>query len=92
MPTPMLRDESLDVKNIGVQVNCCMENGLDGILIGGNSGEFPSMSLEERKLLFKTAVDAADGRCKIVGCCGGEGFMGVGAAVAPALCRKLYDY
>ncbi|MCG8637454.1 MAG: dihydrodipicolinate synthase family protein [Desulfobacterales bacterium] len=23
--------------------------------------------------------------------CGGEGFMGVGAAVAPALCRDLYD-
>lgn len=70
MPTPMLRDESLDVKNIAVQVNRCIENGLDGILLGGNSGEFPSLSIEERKLLFKTAVEAAAGRCKIVACCG----------------------
>ena len=70
MPTPMLRDESLDVKNIGMQVNRCIEHGLDGILVGGNSGEFPSLSLEERKLLMKTAVAAAAGRCKIVACCG----------------------
>ncbi|MCG8473334.1 MAG: dihydrodipicolinate synthase family protein [Desulfobacterales bacterium] len=70
MPTPMLGDESLDVENIAVQVNRCIENGLDGILIGGNSGEFPSLSLEERKLLFKTSVEAASGRCKIVACTG----------------------
>ena len=70
MPTPMLGDESLDVENIAAQVNRCAENGLDGILIGGNSGEFPSLSLEERKLLFKTAVEAAAGRLKIVACTG----------------------
>lgn len=70
MPTPMLRDENLDVENIAVQVNRCIENGLDGILVGGNSGEFPSLNIEERKLLIKTSVEAAAGRCKIVAGCG----------------------
>ncbi|MCG8637080.1 MAG: dihydrodipicolinate synthase family protein, partial [Desulfobacterales bacterium] len=70
MPTPMLADESLDVKNIAAQVNRLADHGLDGILIGGNSGEFPSLSIEERKLLIKTSVDAAAGRLKIVACCG----------------------
>ena len=70
MPTPMLGDESLDVKGIAAQVNRLAEAGLDGILIGGNSGEFPSLSIEERKLLIKTSVDASAGRLKIVACTG----------------------
>ena len=70
MPTPMLGDESLDVKGIAAQVTRLADAGLDGILIGGNSGEFPSLSIEERKLLIKTSVDAAAGRLKIVACTG----------------------
>ena len=69
MATPMNRDESLDIKGIHALVNHLVEEKLDGILVGGSSGEYPAMNIEERKQLFKAAVDAADGRFKVAACC-----------------------
>lgn len=69
MPTPMGTDESLDIEGIRRLVVHYADSGLDGILVGGSSGEYPVLSMEERKLLLKTAVDAAAGRCRIAVCC-----------------------
>ncbi len=69
MPTPMGTDESLDVEGIKALVSFLAESGLTGILVGGSSGEYPVLSMEERKTLFRTAVEAADGKCKIAACC-----------------------
>ncbi|MGI6065520.1 MAG: dihydrodipicolinate synthase family protein [Bacillota bacterium] len=69
MATPFLRDESLDKEALTKLVEHLIEGGVDGILVGGSSGEYPMQSVEERKELFKAAVDAAQGRCKIAACC-----------------------
>lgn len=69
MATPLNRDESLDVEGIANMVNHLVESRLDGILVGGSSGEYSVLTMEERKQLFKAAVDAADRRCNIVACC-----------------------
>ncbi len=69
MPTPMGTDESLNIEGIKRLVNHLADSGLDGILVGGSSGEYPVLTLDERKLLFKTAVEEAAGRCKIAVCC-----------------------
>lgn len=69
MPTPMGTDESLDIHGIIKLTNYLAESGLDGILVGGSSGEYPVMSMEERKRLIRTAVEAAAGKCKIAACC-----------------------
>ncbi|MDD2472847.1 MAG: dihydrodipicolinate synthase family protein, partial [Methanoculleus sp.] len=69
MATPFLRDESLDRDALRKLVDHLIEEGVHGILVGGSSGEYPMQSVEERKELFKAAVDAAQGRCKIAACC-----------------------
>jgi dihydrodipicolinate synthase/N-acetylneuraminate lyase/glycine cleavage system aminomethyltransferase T len=69
MATPMNRDEKLDAGGTAKLIEHLIESGLDGILIGGSSGEYPAQSIEERKLLFKTASDAAKGRVKLAACC-----------------------
>lgn len=69
MATPMGTDENLDLEGVRVLVRHLAESGLDGILVGGSSGEYPALNLEERKLLFKTAVEAAEGKCRIAVCC-----------------------
>lgn len=69
MPTPMGTDESMNIEGIKKLVSYMASSGLDGILIGGSSGEYPVLSRQERKLLLKTAVTEAAGRCKIAVCC-----------------------
>lgn len=69
MPTPMNSDESINPKGIIELVQHITDGGVDGILVGGNSGEYPMLSIEERKLLFKTAVEASAGKVKIACCC-----------------------
>lgn len=76
MVTPMNRDESLNVESVKKLVDHLANESLDGILVGGSSGEYPAMGIEERKQLFKAAVKAADGRLKIAACCSANTTVG----------------
>ena len=69
MPTPFASDESLDVDALPALIEYLIEGGLDGILLGGTSGEYPMMTLEERKQLFKAAAEINKGRIKLCACC-----------------------
>ena len=69
MPTPFLRDESLDHRGLRQLIDFLAGSGLDGILVGGSSGEYPVQTLEERKELIRASVEASAGRLKIVACC-----------------------
>lgn len=69
MATPMNRDEGLNEKGIIALVDHLAESGIDGILVGGSSGEYPALSIDERKELMRIAVQAAEGRLKIAACC-----------------------
>ncbi len=69
MPTPFLRDENLDRGAVKKLVDFLVEGGLDGVLVGGSSGEYPVQTVEERKELFEAVAEASNGRLKIVTCC-----------------------
>jgi 4-hydroxy-tetrahydrodipicolinate synthase len=77
MATPMKPDESLDFKAISKLIKHLIAKGLDGVLVGGTTGEYNMMSFDERKELFQCAVDAAKGTG--------------GYVIAGASCHRLKD-
>lgn len=59
MVTPFKEDRSIDEKGLQILVKKLSDQGCHGILIGGSTGEYTLMSIEERKKIFKLAVEAA---------------------------------
>lgn len=76
LATPFTDDEHQDVDYEAAisLVNHVIENKLcDSLVVGGTSGEFNAMTVEERFELFKTVKNAAAGRVPIVaGACAGS--------------------
>lgn len=73
--TPLREDGAVDEQGIHRLVNYFLENGINnerGLLIpNSTTGNFGSLSLEEKKLVAKTFIEAADGRIPVaVGCNG----------------------
>jgi 4-hydroxy-tetrahydrodipicolinate synthase len=68
--TPFKNDLSVDEhgyrKNLDHWINGL---GIDGLFVGGKMGEYNSMTVEERKLIFKASVEAATGKCGILTSC-----------------------
>ena len=67
--TPFKPDESIDFDALKNLIDFLADGEVTGILIGGNTGEFPLLEKQERKELFAKAVEYAAGRLKIVACC-----------------------
>ncbi|MGO4890533.1 4-hydroxy-tetrahydrodipicolinate synthase [Anaerobacillus sp. MEB173] len=69
--TPFNEDESIDFEAYKKVIDFQIENGVHGLLVGGTTGEYHVMSLEERKLLIKAGCEYAAGRVPVmagVGC------------------------
>jgi 4-hydroxy-tetrahydrodipicolinate synthase len=69
--TPFNEDESIDFPAYKKVIDFQIENGVHGLLVGGTTGEYHVMSLEERKSLIKAGCDYAAGRVPVmagVGC------------------------
>ena len=64
--TPFKEDESLDEARLRSHIDRVIENGVDGVIIGGSTGEFASLSEEERKRLIKVGTDHVNGRVPVV--------------------------
>lgn len=43
-----------------------IDAGVDAIVLAGTTGESPTLSKEEKLAIFRTGVDAARGRCRII--------------------------
>lgn len=69
LPTPFLRDETLDKPTLKRLIDFMADGGLDGLLVGGSSGEYTVQTVEERKELFQAATEYSNGRLKIAACC-----------------------
>lgn len=67
--TPFHADESIDYDAYKVIIDNCIDNGMDGVLIAGSTGEFHMMTEEEIMELIKKGCDIVDGRCEIVAGC-----------------------
>lgn len=69
--TPFYENEAIDFDSYKQVIDFQIENGVHGLLVGGTTGEYHVMSLEERKELIKAGCEYAGGRVPVmagVGC------------------------
>ncbi len=68
--TPMTDDGAIDERSLRNMLDFVVGNGAHGVIVLGSTGEFFSLTGEERKRVIKITAEQVDGRCA----------MGVGAA------------
>jgi len=64
--TPMLEDGSLDWVAFRALLDFHIEQGTDGIVVVGTTGESPTVDLEEHETLIQIAVEHAAGRIPVI--------------------------
>ncbi len=66
MVTPFnASDESVNVNGVKEVTNFLIDNGIDGLIPSGSSGEIVAMTNEEQMLVNRTVVETAAGRVKV---------------------------
>ena len=83
--TPMLPDGSLDMPRFRALVDWHVEQGTDGLVIVGTTGESPTVGLEEHCELIGTAVEQAAGRIPVIA---GTGANSTAEAIELSRCAK----
>ena len=66
MVTPFRADGAIDVEAFRELARFLVDNGSDGLVVCGTTGESPTLSDEEKLVLFTAAVDAVGDRATIV--------------------------
>jgi 4-hydroxy-tetrahydrodipicolinate synthase len=64
--TPFRPDGSVDYDRFASLAQHLVENGSDGLVVAGTTGESPTLADEERLELFRIAVDAVGDRATVV--------------------------
>jgi 4-hydroxy-tetrahydrodipicolinate synthase len=64
--TPFARDGSVDLERFRAVARYLVENGSDGLVVAGTTGESPTLSDDERFSLFEAAVDEVGDRATVV--------------------------
>src|SRR5262249_32800192 len=64
--TPFGRDGAVDFERFRELAQHLVENGSDGLVVGGTTGESPNLTDDERLELFRVAVDTLRGRGTVV--------------------------
>ncbi len=64
--TPMFEDGSLDLPSFRALIDFHVEQGTDGIVVVGTTGESPTVDLMEHELLIAEAVKHSAGRISII--------------------------
>jgi 4-hydroxy-tetrahydrodipicolinate synthase len=64
--TPMLDDDGLDLDAFRSLIDWHIDEGTDGIVVVGTTGESPTVDFDEHFLLIKTAVEHAAGRIPVI--------------------------
>ncbi len=70
--TPMQDDGRLDIGRFRSLIDFHVNEGTDGIVVVGTTGESPTVDFDEHKELIKVAVDHSKGRIPIVAGTGGN--------------------
>lgn len=84
--TPFDDRGAIDERLLRENIDLLMDRGASGVVIGGCTGEFWAMTLDERKHLMKLGVQAMRGRGTVIA---GTGAIGVAEAIA--LTRAAHD-
>jgi 4-hydroxy-tetrahydrodipicolinate synthase len=66
MVTPFKADGSVDIERFRALASFLVENGSDGVVVTGTTGEAPTLSDEERFALWEAAVDEVGDRASVV--------------------------
>ena len=66
MVTPFDDEQKLDTSRIRNLVDFLVDGGSDSILVCGTTGESPTLTTDEKLLLFKTVVDQVAGRVPVI--------------------------
>lgn len=64
--TPFDADDDFDADALASHVETIVDAGLDGIVPCGTTGEFASLTDEERRTAVETTVEAANGRVPVI--------------------------
>ena len=70
--TPMHADGTLDLASLRTLIDFHVDQGTDGIVIVGTTGESPTVSVEEHCELIKVAVQHTAGRIPVIAGTGGN--------------------
>src|SRR3954447_2471633 len=66
MVTPFAEDGSVDVDRFRELATYLVDNGSDGVVVCGTTGESPTLSDKEKLLLFAAARDAVGERASVI--------------------------
>jgi 4-hydroxy-tetrahydrodipicolinate synthase len=66
MVTPFDNDGNLDMEQTSVLIEYLLDNGTDGLVIAGTTGESPTLTMEEKIKLFKHVVKQVNGRVPVI--------------------------
>lgn len=66
LATPFADDEALDLDAMSRLVDDQLSAGIAGLVVGGSTGEFPAMTLQERKTLTEHVIAHANGRAPTI--------------------------
>lgn len=66
MVTPFDQHGEVDYDAARTLVNYLINNGTDGLVVSGTTGESPTLTTEEKVDLFKVVVEAAGGRVPVI--------------------------
>jgi 4-hydroxy-tetrahydrodipicolinate synthase len=66
--TPFTQTGEIDSSALRENIERVIDLGYDGLLIGGTYGEFPVMSLAERRTLFTTVMEVVQDRVAVMLC------------------------
>ncbi len=79
--TPLDKNDNIDFKTLESLIERQIASGVDGLVIGGSTGEGSSFSNQEYYELIKTAIDCSKGRIPII-----AGIVGVSTA---SVCEEV---
>lgn len=66
MVTPFAKDGSVDEKQVADLANYLVENGHDGLVVCGTTGEYSTMTDDENERVFQIVKDTVGSRAKII--------------------------
>jgi 4-hydroxy-tetrahydrodipicolinate synthase len=66
MVTPFNGNLEVDYRKAGELAKLLVDNGSDGVLVGGTTGESPTLDDREKLKLFETVLEAVGSRAKVI--------------------------
>ncbi|WP_252313413.1 4-hydroxy-tetrahydrodipicolinate synthase [Sinobaca sp. H24] len=66
MATPFDKDGEIDFRSLTSLVNHLISNGSESLVVAGTTGESPTLSREEKLMLFEHVVYVANGRVPVI--------------------------